>query len=168
MKDLKRKADILEDVAVSLLVATTVIVLFIQIISRYVFDHSFAWTEELARFSFIWMVYLSSSLAVREGTHVRVTAQFLILPKKIRKHSFILADSMWFFLNVIIIVEGLKLFSQMIEFPYMSAVLGINLAWIYLIVPLTFTLQFIRMVEIYYLFFRHGRKIPGTEDLHVD
>jgi len=168
MSRVKKTIDDLEDGAISLLVATTVIVLFIQIISRYIFHHSFAWTEELSRFTFVWMVYLSSSLAVREGSHVRVTAQFLLLPKRIRKYSFIFADALWIFLNVIVIVEGLKLVQQMLEYPYMSPVLYINLAWIYLIIPLTFFLQLIRIIEIYYFFFFHGKGIPGMGDLNVD
>ena len=168
MGQLKKRLDNMEDICISLLVATTVIVLFIQIISRYVFHHSFAWTEELSRFTFIWMVYLSSSMAVRQGTHVRVTAQFLLLPRNIRKYSFIIADTLWVFLNVIIIIEGIKLVNEMFKFPFMSPVLHINNAWVYLIIPVTFFLQLLRMIEIYYLFFRYGIRLPGMEELHVD
>lgn len=40
----------------------------LQVISRYIFNASVGWSEELARFSFIWMTLLGAPVAVRRGT----------------------------------------------------------------------------------------------------
>lgn len=40
--------------------------LFVQVVSRYVFNHSLSWSEELARYIFIWQVWLGSRL-LRQG-----------------------------------------------------------------------------------------------------
>ena len=45
----------------------------LQIISRYTqLIPSYIWTEEMARFLFIWMVMLGAMIGIREGTHFEV------------------------------------------------------------------------------------------------
>jgi TRAP-type C4-dicarboxylate transport system permease small subunit len=51
-------------------VAVLVVPVSLQIFSRYTeLIPAYIWTEELARFMFIWMVMLGAMLGVREGTH---------------------------------------------------------------------------------------------------
>src|ERR1700755_714104 len=61
----------------SWLLASTVAVLIIpvslQIFSRYTqLIPSYIWTEEMARFLFIWMVMIGAMIGVREGSHCEV------------------------------------------------------------------------------------------------
>jgi len=44
----------------------------IQVISRYVFNYSFGWAEELPIFIFLWVSFLSAAVAYREGSHLSV------------------------------------------------------------------------------------------------
>ena len=59
-----------------LLVATVAIMIVpvsLQIFSRFTqLIPAYLWTEELARFLFIWMVMLGAMIGVREGTHFEV------------------------------------------------------------------------------------------------
>lgn len=41
----------------------TVILVFFQVILRYVFSSSLSWSEELARYIFIWQIWLGTSVA---------------------------------------------------------------------------------------------------------
>jgi TRAP-type C4-dicarboxylate transport system permease small subunit len=51
-------------------VAVLVVPVSLQIFSRYTaLVPAYIWTEELARFMFIWMVMLGAMLGVREGSH---------------------------------------------------------------------------------------------------
>jgi len=46
---------------------------FLQIVSRYVaFVPRYIWTEEVARFAFVWIILVGSTVAVRENTHFSV------------------------------------------------------------------------------------------------
>ncbi len=57
----------------ALAVAILIIPVFLQIFSRYVgFIPRYIWTEELARFCFIWMIMIGAMVGVREGTHFDV------------------------------------------------------------------------------------------------
>ena len=51
-------------------IAVLVIPVSLQIFSRYTaLIPSYIWTEELARFVFIWAIMLGSMLGIKEGTH---------------------------------------------------------------------------------------------------
>ena len=54
-------------------VAILIIPVSLQIFSRFTaLIPSYIWTEEMARFLFIWMIMIGAMLGVREGTHFEV------------------------------------------------------------------------------------------------
>ena len=62
------------------LLAFFVLILLLQIFLRQ-FGHPLYWTEELARYSFVWFVFFGASYAARLAAHNRVTIQFRPFPK---------------------------------------------------------------------------------------
>jgi tripartite ATP-independent transporter DctM subunit len=48
-------------------------ILFAGVVSRYVFDRPIIWTDELATFLFLWMAMFGAVVAVRRGSHMRLT-----------------------------------------------------------------------------------------------
>ena len=60
-------------IAVGLLIAVLIVPVSMQVIARYTgLIPVYLWTEELAKFIFIWIVMLGSMIAVWEGTHFDV------------------------------------------------------------------------------------------------
>lgn len=59
---------------------------FLQVINRYIIvkvsDFSFPWTEELARYSMIWLCYLALPIVYREGSMAQLDLIFDRLGKK--------------------------------------------------------------------------------------
>ena len=54
-------------------VAVLIVPVTLQIVARFTaLIPAYIWTEELARFLFIWMVMLGAMIAIREGTHFEV------------------------------------------------------------------------------------------------
>ena len=54
-------------------VAVLIIPVSLQIFSRYTaFIPSYIWTEEMARFFFIWMIMIGSMVGIRDGAHFDV------------------------------------------------------------------------------------------------
>ena len=43
---------------------------FSQVIARYVFNNSFRWSEELARFLQVWLILLCSAMCLRKESHI--------------------------------------------------------------------------------------------------
>lgn len=75
---------ILRGITVALVLAMLVI-LTIQIASRYVFGKAFSWSEELSLLGFAWVIALSTVLALRHGMHARMALLPEILPKRLQE-----------------------------------------------------------------------------------
>lgn len=69
MKWLDRNLE--EAVMICLLMIMT-IVMGAQILSRYVFNYSISWSEELTRYLFVWSGFLSISFATEKGIAIRI------------------------------------------------------------------------------------------------
>lgn len=60
-------------VLLTVLMAALVIPVTMQILSRYTgIIPRFIWTEEIARFCFVWIILIGSMIAVRDGSHFDV------------------------------------------------------------------------------------------------
>ena len=55
--------------ALCALLIGTVVVTFTQVLSRYVFQTSLAWSEELARYLFMWLASLGAAYAFKTRSH---------------------------------------------------------------------------------------------------
>lgn len=49
-----------------------IMLIFFQVASRFLLNYSLAWSEELARYIFIWQVWLAVPYAVTKGRHIRL------------------------------------------------------------------------------------------------
>ena len=61
--------DGLEKWAVVLLLVGIVVLIFSGVLSRFIFHYSIAFTEELARFLFVWGALLGAASALKTGEH---------------------------------------------------------------------------------------------------
>jgi TRAP-type C4-dicarboxylate transport system permease small subunit len=81
---LTRILDILEKVlrvVVSCFFAVMVFSIAYQIVLRYVFAKANAWSEELARYSFVWLVMLAASIGTRKARHMNIDFLLNKLPR---------------------------------------------------------------------------------------
>lgn len=72
--------------AVAAVMITIVTTTFLQVVSRYVFQSPFLWTEELARVCGIWLTYLGAATVYRHGAHIAID---LIVEKFSTKPQFV-------------------------------------------------------------------------------
>lgn len=124
-----------------------VFLLSMQVILRFCFGRTLAWSEEAARFAFVWAVYFGFVLAAYEDKHIRVTAALWIFPEKIQLYFLTFADFLWTVFNVIMVYFGIVHVFEMIEYPYISQTLGINLLYVYAIVPIGFLWMGVRVIQ---------------------
>ncbi|MDR2080177.1 MAG: TRAP transporter small permease [Treponema sp.] len=73
------------NVVVVALLALMSILIFAQVLGRFVFKNGLFWAEELARFSMVTMVYLGAGLACKYRDHIKVTIVEEMLKGRIRK-----------------------------------------------------------------------------------
>ena len=89
---LKKIWDNLEEFIIVPLIFAMSVIIFIQVIMRYVFQNSLTWSEELARYMFVWLVYFSVSFTARRQKHIRIDAAINLYPKKLRPYVEILSE----------------------------------------------------------------------------
>ena len=63
-----------------------------QIVSRYVFNFPLGWTEEMARFSFVWVSFLGASALMQVREHINVTVFVEAFPPRLRALCGFLAN----------------------------------------------------------------------------
>jgi TRAP-type C4-dicarboxylate transport system permease small subunit len=117
------------------------VVTLMQVVSRYVFNSPYMWTEELARALGIWLVLLCSGIVVREHSHLG----FDILPEKWKPIMRLIA-------NVAIIFFAVSLFKGSIDYVMVgqdikSSALQIPLKFLYFSIPTGLFLMFIYALE---------------------
>ncbi|MGB9781995.1 MAG: TRAP transporter small permease [Moorellaceae bacterium] len=68
-----------------ILMLLMVVVIFVQVIARYVLHNSLSWSEEIGRYLFIWITFLGAVIGVKERLHVGVDVVVNSLPAGVRK-----------------------------------------------------------------------------------
>jgi TRAP-type C4-dicarboxylate transport system permease small subunit len=68
-----------------MLMASMAVLVFANVVMRYVFNQSIFWVEEFTQIQMIWVAYLGAGLALREGRHVAVDMLQDLLPAPLRK-----------------------------------------------------------------------------------
>lgn len=154
-----------EQLICGLLLAFIMIMLIFQVIARYLFGVSFAWSEELTRFAFLGMVYMAASLGAQKGIHIRVTAHTALLPRKAQLALLGFTDSLWVMFNLVVVYQGCDLVLSMEKRPLISAALMWDMRYIFLIIPVAFFLQTLRIFEFWFNLYKRNWK---EADLDVD
>jgi TRAP-type transport system small permease protein len=116
------------------LMGSMAVLVFLNVVTRYVFNHSIIWVEELTQYEMIWIAYLGAGLALREGRHVAVdTLQDLLpaLPRKLLRTAIAGAVAVF---ALVLTVLGFQIvaFTWNQETPVMNLPTGLP----YLAVPI--------------------------------
>lgn len=139
-----------------LLLLTMVVLLTIIVFFRFVLGQGLSFAEEVDRWAFVWMVYIGAAYATQVGAHIRLEAIRKLFPPKLKNYIDYIGDAIWVGFCLIVVFEGIKIVNSMFEMRYESPALGINMAYVYTIIPLSFTLMAFRVIQ------RNIRKIRNN------
>ncbi|MGE0285651.1 MAG: TRAP transporter small permease [Bradyrhizobium sp.] len=91
-----------------LLMVTMVVVINSLVVTRYFFSYSPSWTEEVTRFSMIWMVMLGAGVLALFDDHISLTMAVEKLSTRWRNWQRLLVHCFVFAVAVLIAWEGFK------------------------------------------------------------
>ena len=109
--------------------AVVLVVLFVQILARYLFKYGIVWTDEFSRYIMVWLVLLCSATLVREKGHIRMTVLESFFPEKYQRwfdfviHIFIIVFS--------VVVFRYSLVTLKFAARAVSSNMRIPMTWIY-------------------------------------
>jgi tripartite ATP-independent transporter DctM subunit len=120
----------LESICLGLLVGTVVVAL-VQVFFRYVLNASLSWPEELARWAFVWLVFLGMAWGFRRDSHIAIDL-FPKLSSAWRHRQALVVRIVIVAAAVALIVHGLDLVGRS---SYVSPALKWPFRYLYLAVP---------------------------------
>ena len=144
---MKKIWDNLEEFMIIPLIFAMSFIIFIQVIMRYVFANSLTWSEELARYLFVWLVYFSVSFTARRQKHIRIDAAINLYPKKMRPYIEILSEIIVLAFSIFIAVTGVTVFHKIAWSGQMSPAIGIPMQFVYAAPMVGMALTAIRQVQ---------------------
>lgn len=121
------------------------VVLIAQIVSRQIFDQPLKWSEELARFLFVYIGYLGVSAGIKDGQHVAITYFLEKLPPKIQRVMEIIFQLVILSILILMFVIGVRMTIRKIPVPIVS--LKISYMYMYIALPITSLLMIYRLLE---------------------
>jgi C4-dicarboxylate transporter, DctM subunit len=121
-------------VALSLMVM--VVVVFLQVVYRYVFASPITWSEEMARFIFVWITLLGTFLALKSKNHISIET-FLHRFFSPGAQSFVSAVTNFFLIYYFIYLAGMGIIMVQKTTEDLTPVMLIPFSFIYVAIPIS-------------------------------
>lgn len=147
MKIIKWTDDHIEEVLLVVFTVIMVVVIAMQVFMRYVLSSSLSWSEELARYCFIWLVYIGISYGVKKQRHIKVDVALLLLKDKGKIILNICANLLFLFFALFVIYYGYDIAQRLLDFGQTSPALHIPIGLVYLATPVGMGLTAIRIIQ---------------------
>ncbi|NCB94790.1 MAG: TRAP transporter small permease [Clostridia bacterium] len=143
--------------------AIMTVIVFIQVVMRYVFSNSLSWSEELARFIFLWLSWIGASYAVKERSHFRVEMFANMIKGKSRIYFEYMILIVWFVFSFFLAWQGTMLLIFLQETGQESAAMQIPMTWPYASVPIGCALMCTRLIVELYKLYKNGLPAPAIQ-----
>ncbi|PID67260.1 MAG: C4-dicarboxylate ABC transporter [Fusobacteriales bacterium] len=135
MKDILKKFELYVG---SIFISITILVVIMNVFTRYFLDFTYYWAEEIAVGCFVWTIFLGTAAAYREKGLIGVEAIVVLLPRKIRKMVEFLTFSLLTLLSGIMFVfSSTYVFSS----SKITAALEVSYVYIYSAIVISFALM---------------------------
>ncbi|MGI6034894.1 MAG: TRAP transporter small permease [Limnochordia bacterium] len=122
--------------ALFLILSSVVGIVFVQVISRYVFFYSLPWSEEMARYLFVWMIMLGGNVGVKRRNHVRIDAIFSVISQKAAVGLEILTTLVLMVLFGFMTVNSVEMVSFALATNQLTPATQIPIGHVYLVFPI--------------------------------
>jgi TRAP-type C4-dicarboxylate transport system permease small subunit len=127
-------ANRIAEIAIIITVSIMAVVVFVEVIFRYVLHFPLFWTEEFARYCLVWSSLLGAGVALKRGEHIAVTFLTDKFPKGIRIETSLVVQIFIACFLVIIFWGGFCL--VLITRHQLSPAMRIPMSWPYMSVPI--------------------------------
>lgn len=128
------------------IVGVMTVVVFLQVFYRYVLAQPLQWSEELARYLFVWLSIMGAALALQRKGHFGLDLFYKMLSSRFRRT---VKFPVYLLLGIVIFVilfQGIILVQKtaLQESPAM----GISMAWAYASLPVGGALMAIHLIAL--------------------
>jgi C4-dicarboxylate transporter DctQ subunit len=143
-----------EDVAVGIIILAATYTLFQGVVLRYLFNFAFSWTEEVVRYSIVWLVFLGGSIAARRGAHIAMDIAVVYLPPRAKLFLTGVATAIACFFALVMTYYGVLLTRSIWAYGQVSPAAMIPMAIPFAAIPVGCALMSIRFLVAALAYFR--------------
>ena len=131
--------------------AAMTILVFIQVIFRHILQNALSWSEEVARYMFIWISWLGVSTGIKDKEHIQVKIfPNLLLQKGFFKSELLLRyviNIIWMITTVIVAYFGWQIVMGQKMLGVVAPATQFPMWIIYLCIPVCSVIVFFRLVQ---------------------
>ena len=132
-------------VLATMVVIMTVVVL-LQVIYRYLLAQPLHWSEEVARYLFVWISVLGAALSVQKRGHFGMDFFFKMLPDQGRRFLIFIIYLLMGVVILVLLVQGIVLVQK--TAAQQSPAMEISMGWAYACLPVGAALMAIHLLVI--------------------
>lgn len=148
------------DIICVIMMFTLFIVILLQILFRYFFNMPLKWTEELARYVFVWVSMMGWTYGSRHDTHIQVNIFSNLFPEKIKSFVFLFIQLLSIIFSLVLGYYSIGLMKQ--GYVFKATTLPINFSLIYSIIPVVCLILIIYAVLKIYNFIKYNIRVGGN------
>ena len=159
--------DRIEEILISVLLGAATLLVFAQVVARYVFNAGITWAPELVQHFFLWTVMIGASYGFKHGVHLGVDVLMKKLPETQRRIMALVA---------VVVSLGFTGYMAYLSFFYVHEAYKMDIItvdlqipeWIpNLALPFGFTMISIRLVQVFFWVYT-GRMINVSTSGELD
>ena len=136
-----------EKVTACVMLVLIVLIGSAQIFFRFVLHSSLIWSEELMRYMFVWLSFLTASIAVREHKHISVDFVTSFTPARVNRVFYLLSRVAMLAYFYFMIPAGFALCAKTAH--NRSTILPITWNFVYAALPVGMILMILSMVSVF-------------------
>lgn len=134
--------------AIAFSLASMAILVFGNVVLRYLFNSGITWSEEMSRFLFVWMVFLGAIAALKENLHLGVDVVTNLLPRKWKKAFFVISNLLVLYVLWLVLDGSWKM--TVLNMASKAPATGLPLSYVYGIgIVMSIAMAFIILVNLY-------------------
>ena len=122
------------------------LVVFAQVVMRYVFKNPFVWAEEFSRYLLVWISCLGAAYGIRTGMHIAIQFFYAKLGRELKISTSIFTHVITIIFFSVCVVWGLRI--SLAQWDQLSPGLQISMTWAYLSVPVSFAIMTLFSFEL--------------------
>ena len=128
----------------------TVLLIFYQIIMRYVFNNSSFWSEEMARYIFMWQIWMGASIGFKDDKHIKIEFFTNMLSGKVKIFFSMVSNLLMFAFCIFLVVKGWEFLRLTYMLNMVTPALRISYVFVYVSLPLSSLVVGLRMAFLTY------------------
>lgn len=149
MKVLDKILTFFEEWTLFVTVMVALVALFINVVLRYGFNYSLAWSEELVREVIIYTTFIGCCAAVKNRSMIKIDASVQLFPKLKIPLTFF-SNFVTAIFSVMMIYYGWRMALLQIRTHQKTIIMQIPLFYLYIVLPLMGSLMLIRVIQVFY------------------